>query len=259
MGETMMLSSKRVAGGTSSVKKKKKKEWKKYEENWTHILHLKSLKVEEDDACPLEGVMFKIDGYAEKAINDQLYHRTSEESKKFLESMCMADKVLKITGGNILNSDGYQHRCPYWPLDTGNTESDLKDFLEKEVIPATLETGKMRKDSSFVLKSYTVVNHLTDVVAYNDDLKHVIRNFLADDHGNQEANFFKASKNNLCYVFKPGHVPLDVMHSMELTENNLLPDDAKRQKEAIEEAELVAVFTPEKAGSSDSPNFNRSL
>ena len=255
----MMLSSKRVAGGTSYVKKKKKKEWKKYEENWIHILHLKSLKVEEDDACPLEGVMFKIDGYAEKAINDQLYHRTSEESKKFLESMCMADKVLKITGGNNLNSDGYQHRCPYWPLDTGNTESDLKDFLEKEVIPAILETGKMRKDSSFVLKSYTVVNHLTDVVAYNDDLKHVIRNFLADDHGNQEANFFKASKNNLCCVFKPGHVPLEVMHSMELTEDNLLADDAKRQKEAIEEAESLDVFTPEKAGSADSPNFNRSL
>ena len=72
-------------------------------------------------------------------------------------------------------------------------------------------------------------------------------------------SFFKASKNYLCCVFKPGHVPLEVMHSMELTEDNLLADDAKRQKEAIEEAESLDVFTPEKAQSADSPNFDRSF
>ena len=127
----MMLSSKRSAGGTSSVKKKKRKEWKKYEENWIHILHLKGLKFDGNDECPPEGVMFKTDGCAEKAVNDQLCHRTSEASNKFVETMFMADKVLRITGGNHLNSDGCQHRCPHWPLEHGNTEADLKIFWRK--------------------------------------------------------------------------------------------------------------------------------
>ena len=120
----------------------------------SHFLHFKGLKFDGDDECPPEGVMFKIDGYAEKAVNDQLYHRTSEASKKLMETMFMADKVLRITGGNHLNSDGCQHRHPreHWPLEHGSTEADLKDFLEKEVIPATIKTGVMRMNSSFVLE-----------------------------------------------------------------------------------------------------------
>ena len=136
-----MLNSKRVARGTSSIKKKPKKELKRHEENWIHIVHMKGLKVEDDDSSLLEGVFFKIDGYAEKAVNDQLYKRTTDTSKAFMEAMNPADKVLRIKGGNNDNSEGFQYRCPYWPLEHGNTEADLEAFLHKEVIPAIMETG----------------------------------------------------------------------------------------------------------------------
>ena len=254
-----MFNSKRFVRGTSSIKKKAKKALKRYEENWIHIVHLKGSKVENDDTSLLEGVFFKIDGYAEKAVNDQLFKRTTNTSKAFLEAMSPADKVLRVTGGNKNNSDGFQYRCPYWPLEHGNTEADLEDFLQKEVIPAIMETGMMHENSSFVFKSYTVVNHLTDVVDYDDDLRHVIRHYLADEVDFQEGNFFKASKNNLYFVFSPGCVPLEVMHDFNLTEEHLLPVDQRRQREAIEEANGPEVSTPMRAESGDSPNFNRSL
>ena len=254
-----MLNSKRVSCGTSSIKKKKRREFKQYEENWIHIVHFKGSLVEEDGTKLSEGVMFKIDGYAEKAVNDQLYHRTTDTSKAFLEAMNPADKVLKVTGGNTMNSVGYRYRCPYWPLDFGNSEVELKDYLEKEVVPAIMETKMMRRDSSFAVKSYSVVNHMTDVVDYNDDLRHVIRHYLADECDFQEENFFKASKNNLYFVFRPGCVPLEVMHNFSLTEEHLLPVDQKRQREAIEEAEAINMTSPARVESADSPNFNRSL
>ena len=154
-------------------------------------MHFKGSLVEEDGTKLSEGVMFKIDGYAEKAVNDQLYHRTTDTSKAFLEAMNPADKVLKVTGGNTMNSVGYRCRCPYWPLDFGNSEAELKDYLEKEVVPAIMETKMMRRDSSFAVKSYSVVNHMTDVVDYNDDLRHVIRHYLADECDFQEENFIE--------------------------------------------------------------------
>ena len=58
----------------------------------------------------------------------------------------------------------------------------------------------MRKNSSFVFKSYTVVNHLTDVVDYDDDLRHVIRHYLADEVDFQEGNFSKLRKT-ICILF----------------------------------------------------------
>ena len=133
----------------------------------------------------------------------------------------------------------------------------MEDFLQKEVIPAIMETGMMHENSSFVFKSYTVVNHLTDVVDYDDDLRHVIRHYLADEVDFQEGNFFKASKNNLYFVFPPGCVPLEVMHNFDLTKTHLLPVEHMCQREAIEEAERLEVSTPMRAESSDSPDFDR--
>ena len=199
-----MLNSKRVARGTSSIKKKPKKELKRYEENWIHIVHMKGSKVGDDDSSLLEGVFFKMDGCAEKAVNDQLCKRTTDTSKAFVEAMNPADKVkLRITGGNKNNSEGFQCRCPYWPLEHGNTEADLEDYLQKEVVPAIMETRMMRKNSSFVFKSCTVVNHLTDVVDYDDDLRHVIRHYLADEVDFQEGNFFQSFEKQFVFCFLP--------------------------------------------------------
>ena len=239
--------------------KKKRRELKKCEDNWVHILHFKGLSFVNDDSPGMEGVMYKIDGHAEKAMSDQLCHRSTEESKEFLGKLCPADKILKITGGNKLNSDGYQYKCMYFALESGNSEHDLVDFLEKEVIPAIMNTGMMRRDSCFSVKSHTVVNHMTDVVDYNDDLKHVIRSCLADEDGHQEGSYFKSSKNKLYYVFRPGCIPLEVMHAFDLAEEDMLPVDQQRQKAAMEEALCMDKSKRETTESGDSPNFNRSL
>ena len=53
-------------------------------------------------------------------------------------------------------------------------------------------------NSSFVVKSHTVVNHVTDVVDCNDDMRCVIRHHLADEEDEWwEGSFLNASRKKL--------------------------------------------------------------